>query len=291
MATDEHDDHDAAADTSLWEQFATEAVGPLLLELPDGDDTVSWSVDAPDSDGVAELDELTDPPDVIDALIADEQVADEVLDRLDALPWSDTLATAAAIRDHFALAVLPAGMWHDVVEQVDLYGEAIEADLALGGIGYTGGVDLLDFFRGDRPWQQLVRLLQRLPEGSRYVSAVLDDEDLAADRIAAGMEPPTPRKLPPLLGETQDRMLLRGVLSQLMRLEHAVYAAQAGKKAGRPPRPLPGPQTAEERVRERVALSEVEDLFDQVSPGWRGDMAAPPNGYSEQPSGLLIPDA
>jgi hypothetical protein len=271
MARAVEDDEDETG-PSLWEQLATEAVGALVLELPDPDDAeqvLSWVLPAPDSDGVCELDEVTAPLDVVDALLGGGDLADEVLDVLERSPWPETPALAVRVRDHFALAALPAGMWQEIVERVDLYGEAIEADLALGGVGYTGGHDLLDWFRGDRPWPQLLRLLERLPEGSRYVAAILDDEELARARIEAGVEPPAPRSTPSLLGETAERMLLRAVLSGLMRVEHAVFAAQVGKKAGPRPRPLPGPSTAEDRLREAISVAEIEDLFDQVTPHWR----------------------
>lgn len=272
MARAVEDDEDETG-PSLWEQLATEAVGALALELPDPDDAeqvLSWVLPAPDSDGVCELDEVTAPLDVVDALLGGGDLADEVLDVLERSPWPETPATAARIRGHFALTVLPPGMWPEIVERIDLYGEAIEADLALGGVGYTGGCDLLDWFRGVRPWPQLLRLLDRLPAGSRYVAAILDDEDLARARIEAGVEPPPHRSTPPLLGETPERMLLRAVLSGLHRVEHAIFAAQVGKKAGPRPRPLPGPSTAEERLREVLAVQEVEGLFDAVTPHWRG---------------------
>lgn len=252
---------------SLWEQMAAEAVGPLALELsdPDGGKPWSWTVEAPDSDGVCELDEVANPLDVVDALLGGGDLADEVLDLLDRLPWSTTVATAARVRQHFALAPLPAGMWRELVEQIDLYGEAIEADL------FDRGHDLLDWFRGRRPWPQLGRILGRLPEGSRYVAAILDDEDLAAERIAAETDAPRRRARPPLVGETAERMLLRGVLSAMLRLEHATYAVNAPKgKAGSPPQPLPGPETAEDRLRERLADQDVEELLDTLTPHWRG---------------------
>lgn len=269
------DDLDDQSTASLWEQMATEAAGPLVLTLPDPDGgrPWSWTVVAPDSDGVCELDEVTNPLDVVDALLGGGDLADEVLDLLDRLPWSTTVATAARIRHHFALTPLPPGMWQGIVEQIDLYGAAIDRDLALGGHGYTGGHDLLDWFRGERPWSQLTRLLQGLPEGSRYWAAILDDEDLAAERIAAGTEPASRRSTPPLLGETAERMLLRAVLSTLQGVEHAVFAAQVGKKAGPRPRPLPGPETAEDRLRDRQGTDELFELFDAMTPHWRGGPA------------------
>lgn len=282
---------------SLWEDFTEQAVRPFVIALPDPDPpddepaaVLEWTIRAPDRDGVAGLDDDPRPLDQLADLIGNEQVADDVLDALGALGWDVTLDLLADVRTHFALPDLPAGLWTHLVEQIDCYGEAIEADLALGGRGYSGGADLLDWFRGLRPWPQLARLLRRLPEGSRYVAAVLDDEDLAAERIAAGIEPPTPRKRPPLEGETQDRMLLRALVSGIHRVEHAVYAAQAGKKAGKPPRPLPGPDTADDRVRSRVADAELEDLFDRLTPWWRDGDEQVPDGHHQRDSGLIVPD-
>lgn len=247
---------------SLFEEMFSQAVPAWELELPGDDGDLSWTVIAPSADGVCVLDDTDHPCDVILALLGDD-VGDEVLDALEPLPWSRTVATARDLREHFALATLPAGMWAHIVERIDLYGEAMESDLS------DRGHDLLAWFRGVRPWPQLLRLVDRLPEGSRFQAAVVDDEDLARERVQAGAEPPAGKALPPLEGETQDRALLRMVVSLLMRVEHAVYAAAAGKKAGSPPRPLPFPETAEDRVREAIADDEINDLLDTVAPGWR----------------------
>lgn len=218
---------------------------------------------APKADGVCELDEgLRHPVDVIEALL-DEPAADEILDALDPLPWPRTAEVARELREHFGLVDLPQGAWTALVERIDLYGEAIESDLS------DRGHDLLDWFRGRRPWPQLLRLVDRLADGSRYRAALLADEDLARERIESGAEPPDGKHAPPLIGETQDRMLLRAAVSVLLRLEHATYAVHAGKKAGRPPQPLRGPETAEDRLRDQMADAEIEDIFDQVAPGWR----------------------
>lgn len=283
------DDDPAEVGPSLWEEFSEQAAGPLVLELPAPGRrgrVDEWVLHAPARDGVCGLDHQPRTQDAIADLIGDNDVADEVLDALDPLDWSRTLDVLDDIRDHFALGALPVGLWTHLVEQIDCYGDDIDADL------FDRGHDLLDWFRGYRPWQQLARLLARLPEGSRYMAAVLDDEDLAAERISSGVERPAGRKRPALLGETQDRMLRRATVSALMRVEHAVYAVNAPKgKAGRPPRPLPGPDTAEDRLRDRIADQEVEELFDDLTPGWRaGPRNAAPAGFSERPSGLLTPD-
>lgn len=285
---DRHHEPDDVA-PSLWEEFAEQAVAAFVIALPDPHDPGlerEWTLRAPHRDGVAALDEQRRPLEQLADLIGDDLVTDQVVEALDRLDWEDTLDLVGDLRAHFALPDLPAGMWTVLVEQIDCYGTAIEADL------FDRGADLLDWFRGHRPWQQLARLLARLPEGSRYRAAILDDEDLAEQRIAQGLERPTDRSLPPLEGETQDRMLLRAVVSALLRVEHAVFAVNAKKgKAGKPPRPLPGPQTAEDRVREAYADADVEDIFDQVTPWWRDESVTDaPDGHHMRDSGLIVPD-
>ncbi|ALE77671.1 hypothetical protein WY02_03520 [Pseudonocardia sp. AL041005-10] len=272
---------------SLFEEMMAEAVDPLYLELPDGDDTAAWTLHAVDSDGVIDLDDLTGALDVVEALVGDE-LAGEVLDVLADLPWDRTLDTAALLRRHFTLVELRPGLWPQLVEQIDLYGEAIESDLA------DRGIDLLDFFRGARPWTQLARMLPRLPEGSRYRAALLDDEDLARARIEAeddeDDDAPSKSDRPPLIGETQDRALLRQAVSFLRRIEHGLYNSRAPKsKRSKAPDPLKGPETAEDRLRDLLGDADVEDIFDQVTPGWnRGDDV--PSGFKRNLSGLLVPD-
>lgn len=255
-----------------------QAVAPLHLELQDGDDTAGWIVEAVDPDGVCELDTLTHPVDVLDALLG-EDLAEEILDVLDPKPWPVTVGLVARVRGHFHLPELPPGMWTHLVEQIDLYGDDIEADF------FDRGTDLLDWFRGRRPWPQLHRLLRRMPEGCRYRAAVLDDDELARERIAAGLVA-TSSKRPPLLGETQDRAYLRALVTAVQRVEFATYAAVVGKKAGQPPRPLLGPETAEDRVKDQIADVEVAELFDAIDPSWRD--SSPP-GFTERPSGLFAP--
>lgn len=273
---------------SLFEQMMAEAVAPLRLQLgPDPTDP-TWTIEAVDSDGVIELDDLTGALDIVEALVGDD-LADEVIDGLELLPWTATLAVAGQLRDHFALAELPPGMWSFLIEQIDLYGADIESDLA------DRGDDLLDWFRGRRPWPQLDRYLRRMPEGCRYHAALLADEDLAARQIEQEQDTPDDEdgdgsRRPPLVGETQGLSLLRSAVSALLRVEHAVYAAQAPKnKRGRPPDPIKGPLTAKDRLLDEIGTAEVYDIFDQVTPGWRDEQPDPPSGFRESPSGLLVP--
>lgn len=250
---------------SFFAQLCAEAVSPWVLTLPYQTKELTWVVPAPLADGVAELDEINHPLDILSALVGDE-VGDDILLALEPLDWSVTVDSVASLRKHFALAYLDRGMWAHVVERIDLYGEEIESDLS--GQGH----DLLDWFRGKRPWPQLIRLVGRLPPGSRFWGALADDEDLARERIDQAMEVPEGRPTPPWEGETQDRMLLRSAVSILLRVEHAIYAVNAPKgQAGTPPRPLPSPVTAETRLRDSDAAQEIDEIFDSVTPGWRGE--------------------
>lgn len=288
LGPDRPDDDEASAG-SLFEERQAEAVAPFTIELDTDDGLRTWTVEAVDSDGVCELDELEHPLDVVEALLGDE-LGEDVVDELEILPWSRTRELARDLRAHFSLPDLPPGLWTFLVEQIDLYGDAIDRDLALGGRGYTGGWDLLDWFRGRRPWPQLARLIGGLPEGSRYSAAILDDEELAAERLERGEER-TGRSTPPLVGETYDRALLRALVSGMGRVEYAVYAAAAGKKrTGSPPKALPGPETAEDRLREAIGLAQVEEIFDMATPWWRDqDPDHDPPGFEQSPSGLFVP--
>lgn len=280
------DDPDAAP--SLFHLLMVETLPTLEIGL--GDRVVV--VDHPSADAVCELDTLAHgvtvrglwdwlddvAPDVLDALLGDSE-------DIDAAPaLAGLLASVRAVRSHFALVDLPPGMWTAVVEQVDLYGEAIETDLS------DRGQDLLDWMRGRRPWPQLLRLIQRLPPESHYKASLLDDEDLAHEQIAAedaGTAAP-PRQRPPLVGESYERTLLRSIASSLPRIEHAVYAVNAPKgKGGKPPNALPGPEAATERVRDRMANADVDDLIAQVTPE---HARTAPSGFRERASGLLAPD-
>lgn len=258
-----------------------EAVAPFVLGLGD----TELEVDAPPADAVCDLDHLLGVEDVTAWI---DLVAPAAAGPLERTPWTTTLDAVAAIRGHFGLVELPPGMWTVLVEQVDLYGEAIETDLS------NRGHDVLDWFRGRRPWPQLLRLVQHLPPESHYKAALLDDEELATERIEAEergeLAPPSRKSRPSLVGESQERALLRAIASALPRIEHAVFAVNAPKgKAGRPPSGLPSPETAEDRVRSQRGDADVEELIAAATP-WDARRRAAPAGYAEADSGLLVPN-
>jgi hypothetical protein len=68
-----------------------------------------------------------------------------------------------------------------LVVLINQYGEEIEYDL------FERGCDILDWFRGKRPWSQLTRLISRLPNHSHYKAAVLNNDEMAKAAIESGM--------------------------------------------------------------------------------------------------------
>ncbi|MFF4027009.1 hypothetical protein ACFYY5_29590 [Nocardia elegans] len=121
------------------------------------------------------------------------------------------------------------------------------------------GVDLLDFFRGRRPWQQLYRFLKRLPQHGWYQAAIAMDEEIGWERAQqpqpdGAVEPPTPH------GYTLTHyLLLRSIdlQKELLRILPAVF----GGKLGPPLPPEPRPQTAEQRIRHKREQIETYDAI------------------------------
>lgn len=252
---------------SLFEELLAETVGPFVADVA-GQEIV---VPAPDADAVCELDNGGGPAEVLD-LLAGEELADEVLDLLEDRPVGDLVELVHAVRLHFAVLHPPASGFTSVVQEIDLYGEAIEADLHAGF-----GLDLLDWFRDHEryPWSKLLRLLHRMPEAGHYQTACREDDDLAREVAELEQQGGLPRRStrPALLGWSRERELLTAMLDTLRRVEHASWAASLKFKGtgGRPPKDLPRPQSAAERV-ERLRL---EDQHDELAAALLGDRYEP----------------
>jgi hypothetical protein len=96
------------------------------------------------------------------------------------------------------------------------------------------GVDLLEYFRGRRPWRQLLRFLGRMPAHSHYMAALADDE-ATARRAAAARSRPAP-------------MTMAGYDPLVSRLDTVIDVLVAAHSTGsRPPR-MPRPVTALDRL-------------------------------------------
>lgn len=225
-------------------------------ELPSG-----RLIDPPDDRQVAELDDAESALDDLEILVGD--AVDEVLHELD----DHGLLPGDAAEDllvHFHLDLTPDGGWYELVERLNVYGRDIEYDL------WERGYRLTDYFLGEVPggWDHLLlTVLPRLPQGSSFWAALVDDDELAA-QIAAQHGPPSKRPKgsgrPPLRGWTREVAYQHSIDNRLGYLAWAVFAAQAGKKRGNPPRPRKGPETADDRYEHMDFMREHDEVVSQV---------------------------
>lgn len=121
-------------------------------------------------------------------------------------------------------------------------------------------MDLNEWLRGERDWRDLVDLLGEMPEGGRYVSAVLGDREHAEAALDAedpDARPAPASKHPPLAGYTPLFAKLDDLLEVLIALQYTT-AHQDPRKAPK----IPRPKTAYELVRDErdsVLLSSFVD--------------------------------
>ena len=232
------------------------------------DDDGPWSlrltvvVDPPDDGQVADLDGCVSALDEL-AVIAGDHF-DDVLDVLDARGTSPA-AAADALLAHFGVDEPPSIGWFALVERINVYGRALQYDL------WERGHELADYFRGTddtaEGWEHLLEVASRLPAGSHYRSAMLADDELAA-QVAAKYGPPSKRpkgsNRPALEGFSTEVAYLHRIDNRLSYLAWAVFAAQAGKKRGAPPKPAKGPETADDRYEFADFMREHEEIVGQV---------------------------
>lgn len=121
-------------------------------------------------------------------------------------------------------------------------------------------MDLDEWLRGERDWRTLFDLLAQLPDGGRYVSAVLSDRESAEATLDAedpDKRPEPASRIPPLSGYTPLMAKLDDVLEVLIAVQYTL-AKQDPRKAPKAPRP----KTAVEIVRDErdsLALSSFVD--------------------------------
>lgn len=118
---------------------------------------------------------------------------------------------------------------------LERYGGAIEADLA------DRQWDLAALWQARR-WRFLLNIIDHLPGNSHFVAAMADDEELAA-------QAPEPKPSPPPLSswtpEVERLTLIADRLGEVVTAVHNTVATKPSK----PPRPLPRPQTAHDRIK------------------------------------------
>lgn len=134
---------------------------------------------------------------------------------------------------------------------VDNYRAALTHDLLV----YTS-LDLGEEWRARR-WQRLLDVIDRLPAHSWYAATVAQDpehakmlaESLARQQAAS---PAAEDKGPSLTSWSPEVAVLTSILDATRGVQHAVIAAQHGKKAGEPPKPSPRPQTELQKAMKRA---------------------------------------
>ncbi|MGU3587174.1 hypothetical protein ACLBYD_28995 [Rhodococcus sp. C26F] len=257
---------DNGSTASFFRVLLGEAVGPFVLSLDEDDeDGPELVIEAPDSTDVADLDTTVSVHDQLDLLVGDE-LADVILDHYARRPFSELADLVDDIREHFGILVPPDTGWAYLVDEIDRYGDAIEKDL----FAMPGDERLYDWVRDhlNNPWNRLLRLLPALPEGGWYHAAIANDDERAQKILEMEQrgELPPPSKRPSLVGWTSEKALLTSILDSSRQTAHGVWAASPKfkGKGGKPPRPLPRPQTARDRVEEFQALVEHDDIASQL---------------------------
>ncbi|WP_335936617.1 hypothetical protein [Streptomyces sp. PTD5-9] len=138
-----------------------------------------------------------------------------------------------------------------LVALLERYGTAIEADLA------DRQWDLARLWR-KRRWRFLLNLVEQLPAASRTMLAMADDDDL----IASLPEPePGPPPLASWTPEVEHLALIADRIGDLIAAVHNTVA----KKPARPPRPLPRPQTARDRIRQQRRRARHQLIKDRLT--------------------------
>ena len=142
-----------------------------------------------------------------------------------------------------------------MIGAIDRYGEAIEWDLH-----ERLGLDLVALVRS-RSWAKLARLIDRLPSDSHYMAAIAEDDEVAEAWLRANPESGEKRRAgvrPKWTDMSAEAQLLMAVVERLDTLSHQVGGIE------KPPKPLPRPASALERVRRRMVERSHEALVAEV---------------------------
>jgi hypothetical protein len=125
------------------------------------------------------------------------------------------------------------------------------------------GVDLLDLWRGEITPRKLLAYIDRLPSHSAFAEASAQDDEIA--EMYAGAEDDGSVPSPRIIEWTPERAELVKVNDNLRSLTSLVLSALGGKSD--PPKPEPRPETALDRMKERLeteAYTELLDLIDKA---------------------------
>ncbi|AOE43717.1 tail assembly chaperone [Gordonia phage SpeedDemon] len=165
------------------------------------------------------------------------------------------------------------GGFAGLIQLIEEHGESIEWDLHS-----ELNLDLLAFFRGEQPWPKLYRLLRKLPQGSRYKSALAEnmelakvlleleeaeqEEDWVNELLADEDDEPQEEELSPTsaVGHTQEVELLMKITDWLQTVNSTLVGVNSAKGKRPRVRPHPRPVSAIQvlrREREKAAVRDV----------------------------------
>lgn len=163
-------------------------------------------------------------------------------------------------RRHFGLNVEPEADRHLAsLLETDEYRDAIEADLPR----CYPGADLGELWRG-RQWRKLLGFIERLGRDTFFSEVMSKDEELAKriinrKRKLGEDDPPPERRMSEFSAETELLTIVADRLGELI----AVTAASRGGKM-RPPKALPRPKTAVQKMRDQADQLHVQFTLDRV---------------------------
>lgn len=156
---------------------------------------------------------------------------------------------------------------------VDRYGAAIEWDLR-----HEWQVDIHEYFRGERPWRQLIRFLDGLTPTSHYIIAKQNDPVVAIDiahrirenKLRGGGGKWSPPAIEwdthaELLAKVADR--LGEAVSILADLPVQTDKHGKPKKRTKPPKQLPRPESAIDRAEQLLSEEHVNEIMADVEAG------------------------
>lgn len=176
---------------------------------------------------------------------------------------------------------------------VDRYADDLTYDLRV-----HAQMDLAEMWRSRR-WRTLLATIDRIPSHSLYSEAVSMDQE-HADMLAASIaersqgDGPTEPTGPALRTWTPELKAMTDLIDAVRKVEWAVIAAAAGKKAPNPPEPLPRPTSlmaaAMKKAENKRRLEAHKSLAQRLLPHKRPDYVAPslPPGWRYNAAGRLI---
>lgn len=126
------------------------------------------------------------------------------------------------------------------------------------------GADLNEWLRGSRDWRDLFDLLELLPDGSNYPSAILSDREIAESLVMDDDNDGSARKStdrsPPLRGYTPLMAKIDDLIDVLMVIQ-ATAAKADPRKAGKVPRPRTAIERARDERDSKLLSQFVDSLF------------------------------